>query len=267
MPMMDADGINQMLDKELKARDPMLDIDLNVNEPVDDPTGACNYKLENVRIDKITGFSNWMLEDVAVQGEYVEGNSFDETMVKFKLGMKSCPLQLKVKASADFVKDGGKLGFICKRLVWRTTAELDVVFRLNDLIAWSQAHFQKLFAGDATALTAGIDLLNIEFLKVEITEFDITNFPGEKALSNMVNALMKGRVLDELETRLSDQMQESMQQAMDDAMAEVGKKLPAPTERRRLATCPAYDSYLVDSARHASLLLPVLGVLLTLITN
>ena len=54
-------------------------------------------------------------------------------MVKFKLGMKTCPLDLHVKASADFVKDGGKLGFICKRLVWRTTAELNLNFRVADL--------------------------------------------------------------------------------------------------------------------------------------
>ena len=57
----------------------------------------------------------------------------DETMVKFKMGLKSCPLEPKVRASADFVKDGGKLGFICNRLVWRTTTELNVAFRLSDM--------------------------------------------------------------------------------------------------------------------------------------
>lgn len=247
--------------------DPILNLDLNINEAVKDPTGGCNYNLENVVIDEISGFSKWKMEDVAVQGEYVEGNSFDETMVKFKMGLKSCPLHLKVKARGDFVKDGGKLGFICKRLVWRTTTEINIAIRLSDMIVWSQAHFQKLFAGDATALTAGVDLLNIEIIKAEVTEFDITNFPGERALSNLVNSLMKGRVLEEGEKRLSDNVKASLQRAMNDAMAEVGKKVAVSTERRRLATCDAYDAVLVDSARHASLLLPVLGVFLTLITS
>jgi len=59
--------------------------------------------------------------------------SEDETMVKFKMGLKSCPLHLKVKARGDFVKDGGKLGFICKRLVWRTTTEINIAIRLSDM--------------------------------------------------------------------------------------------------------------------------------------
>lgn len=267
LPMMDADGINWLMAKEMTARDPILNLDLNINEADKDPTGGCNYNLENAVIDEISGFSKWKMEDVAVQGEYVAGNSFDETMVKFKMGLKSCPLHLKVKARGDFVKDGGKLGFICKRLVWRTTTEINIAIRLSDMIVWSQAHFQKLFAGDATALTAGVDLLNIEIIKAEVTEFDITNFPGERALSNLVNSLMKGRVLEEGEKQLSDNVKASLQRALNDAMAEVGKKVSVSTERRRLATCDAYDAVLVDSARHASLLLPVLGVFLTLVTS
>lgn len=78
---------------------------------------------------------------------------------------------------------------------------------------------------------------------------------------------MKGRVLEEGEKQLSDNVKASLQRALNDAMAEVGKKVSVSTERRRLATCDAYDAVLVDSARHASLLLPVLGVFLTLVTS
>ena len=55
-------------------------------------------------------------------------------MVKFKMGLQSCPLELKVKASAEFIKDGGKLGFICKRTVWRVTTEFNAAFKMSDLI-------------------------------------------------------------------------------------------------------------------------------------
>lgn len=268
MPMMDADGVNRLIEQQLKDRDPILNKNLNINEAIQDPTGGCNYNLENVILDEISGFSKWMLEDLAVQGEYVEGNSFNETMVKFKMGLQSCPLELKVKASAEFIKDGGKLGFICKRTVWRVTTEFNAAFKMSDLIVWSQAHFQKLFAGDATALTAGIDLLKIDILKAEITEFDITNFPGEKLIADSVNQVLRNeKFMTQVETLISDEMGASMQRALNDAMAEVGTKLPGATERRRLATCNAYDAVLVDSARHASLLLAVFGVLLTLIIN
>lgn len=48
MPMLDAVGLNQQLENTLAKQDPILDMDLNVNEDVRDPTGACNYKLTNV---------------------------------------------------------------------------------------------------------------------------------------------------------------------------------------------------------------------------
>ena len=56
-----------------------------------------------MKIDEISGFANFAVEDLSVAGEYVEGNSFDNTVIKFKLGMKTCPLDLHVKASAEFV--------------------------------------------------------------------------------------------------------------------------------------------------------------------
>ena len=34
-----------MLTSKLREQDPILDMDLGVNEAVNDPTGACNYKL------------------------------------------------------------------------------------------------------------------------------------------------------------------------------------------------------------------------------
>ena len=48
MPMLDAAGLNDQLKNTLTKQDPILAMDLNVNENVKDPTGACNYKLTNV---------------------------------------------------------------------------------------------------------------------------------------------------------------------------------------------------------------------------
>lgn len=56
-----------------------------------------------MKIDEISGFANFGVEDLSVAGEYVQGSSFEDTRVKFKMGMKTCPLDLHVKASAEFV--------------------------------------------------------------------------------------------------------------------------------------------------------------------
>eukprot|EP00434_Breviolum_minutum_P029086 symbB.v1.2.025726.t1/scaffold2516.1/size77141/1 len=222
MPMLDAAGVNLMLTDMLHEQDPILDLDLGVSEDVDDPTGACNYKLENVKIDEISGFAHFGVEDLSVAGEYIQGSSFEDTRVKFKMGMKTCPLDLHVKASAEFVKDGGKLGFICNKLVWRTEMELDVTFRVSDLIAWAEAGFQKLFAGDASALTAGIDIFDLDLTKVHVSKFDISNFPGESVIQNLVNELMEGRLRNKVEETIEKRVKDTVQQAMDDQMAQVG---------------------------------------------
>ncbi|CAJ1434824.1 unnamed protein product, partial [Effrenium voratum] len=128
MPILDAAGVNQLLTKQLEKSDP-LSLDLNVEQSVKDPTGGCNYKLENVKLDELRGLSNLALEDFAVTGEYVDESSFDNTAVKYKAGVRTCPLSVKVKASADFTKNGGKLGFICNKLTWRTEVEVDITFQ------------------------------------------------------------------------------------------------------------------------------------------
>jgi len=43
-----------MLTDMLQKQDPILDLDLGVSEDVDDPTGACNYKLDPW-LEKIPG--------------------------------------------------------------------------------------------------------------------------------------------------------------------------------------------------------------------
>ena len=56
-----------------------------------------------MKIDEISGFAHFGVEDLSVAGEYIQGSSFEDTRVKFKMGMKTCPLDLHVKASAEFV--------------------------------------------------------------------------------------------------------------------------------------------------------------------
>ena len=71
-----------------------------------------------MKIDEISGFAHFGVEDLSVAGEYIQGSSFEDTRVKFKMGMKTCPLDLHVKASAEFVTWMDKLEGIRVELSW-----------------------------------------------------------------------------------------------------------------------------------------------------
>ena len=96
-----------------------------------------------MKIDEIAGLGNLLMQDFQLNGEYVEGSNFDSTSVKFSVGMKTCPLNLKVRASGEFILDGGKLGWACRRTVWRVEADLDFTFAVDAIVAWAQARRAK----------------------------------------------------------------------------------------------------------------------------
>ena len=245
--------------------DPLQALSLGEDSQV--ASKPCNYYLKNLYLDELSGLSSFSMEDLGVSGQYVEGSSYDNTAVKYSLAVRTCPTSLRLKASAEFRQDGGSNTFTnlaCRPVTWRVELEVDLTFQLSELIAWAEATFQKIFAGDSDALSGGIESLVIDIQHFHISRFDISNFPGEKAISDLVNSLMEERVRAKISEILSIKLQEAMNDAITGAMADVGSKMPFGGERR-LATCPSSESAVaVDSAKRqywASLSLLLLAFL------
>ncbi|CAK9022626.1 unnamed protein product [Durusdinium trenchii] len=250
MPMLDAAGVNSMLTKTLQAQDPVTNIDLGVNLRV--ATKPCNYDLKEVFVDEVTGLSAFTLEDLDVSGQYVDSSSFEDTAVKFRLAVRTCPLSLVVKASANFVQDGGSNKFTnvaCRRVQWRVNAEVHLTFQISELIAFAQAGFQKIFAGASDALSGGVESFLLDIQHLELARFEITNFPGEANIKNLVNKALEGTLREKLSELVQGKVELAMNEAIQGAMAQAGSKIPFGSERR-LGTCPANaGSVAVDSAR------------------
>eukprot|EP00913_Durusdinium_trenchii_P001282 g1181.t1 len=239
MPMLDAAGVNSMLTKTLQAQDPVTNIDLGVNLRV--ATKPCNYDLKEVFVDEVTGLSAFTLEDLDVSGQYVDSSSFEDTAVKFRLAVRTCPLSLVVKASANFVQDGGSNKFTnvaCRRVQWRVNAEVHLTFQISELIAFAQAGFQKIFAGASDALSGGVESFLLDIQHLELARFEITNFPGEANIKNLVNKALEGTLREKLSELVQGKVELAMNEAIQGAMAQAGSKIPFGSERR-LGTCPA----------------------------
>ena len=216
----------------------------------------CKYYLNNAFIDEITGLSAFSLEDLGVSGQYVEGSSYDETAVKYSLAVRTCPVSLQVKASAVFKQDGGSNTFssvACTKINWKVELKAEVTFQVSELIAWAQATFQKIFAGDSDALSGGVESLVIDIQYLKITKFDISNFPGDAQIKNLANDALKAKMREKLSETISAKLKNAMDNALAGAMVSVGSKMPSGGESRRLATCPSSapsgDAVLIDSAK------------------
>lgn len=255
MPMLDAAGVNTMIMDLVQKNDPMVEPALPFSADVNDPTGICDYRLEDAKVDSVVGLAGLQLEDLVIDGSYDEQSTWEDTAIRMDVGMRTCPVNLKVKASADFKQDKGKWYDACLGVTWAVTTELEVTFRVASTVAWGKANFGRLFGGYDDSISAGLDTLDIEFTKVEITFLDISNFPGEDLIKSAVNGVMKSRLRDELEKILENRLKTIIRNSLSNAVSSVGSKITAVTgnsDSRRLSTftCQAQSSsYMVSAAK------------------
>ncbi|CAE7945660.1 unnamed protein product, partial [Symbiodinium sp. KB8] len=182
MPMLDAAGVNTMIMDLVwlgcagrrQKNDPMVEpthglqmllhgqgLALRLSEreaagSTDGPT----YR--DAKIDSVVGhgrLAGLQLEDLVIDGSYDEQSTWEDTAIRMDVGMRTCPVNLKVKASADFKQDSGKWwGGMGQSQLWQA-----VWWMLLDAIS---------MLADDDSISAGLDNLDIEFTKVEITFLD-----------------------------------------------------------------------------------------------
>eukprot|EP00913_Durusdinium_trenchii_P034152 g31964.t1 len=186
MPILNAEGLNELLRTTLQQNDPLRDIKLVDDLSVDDPTGACFYFLKDVKLDSLRGLSTVQLSDFSLDGQYVDESSYENTALKFQVGLETCPATLRVKASAKFIKNGQKGDFVanrllCERLEWKVDIEIDLTISISKVVAWAQAVFQKIFTQPDQALTGGAEEVKIKIHHLQMPKFEISNMVGEEA--------------------------------------------------------------------------------------
>ncbi|CAK9022363.1 unnamed protein product [Durusdinium trenchii] len=241
MPILNAEGLNELLRTTLQQNDPLRDIKLVDDLSVDDPTGACFYFLKDVKLDSLRGLSTVQLSDFSLDGQYVDESSYENTALKFQVGLETCPATLRVKASAKFIKNGQKGDFVanrllCERLEWKVDIEIDLTISISKVVAWAQAVFQKIFTQPDQALTGGAEEVKIKIHHLQMPKFEISNMVGEEVLKDLANELLKTRLRTELEKLVEKNLQKALDSAISGAVQKAGTQIPLGDERR-LATC------------------------------
>ena len=98
-------------------------------------------------------------------------------------------------------------------------------------------------------MSGGVESFLLDIQHLELARFEITNFPGEANIKNLVNKALEGTLREKLSELVQGKVELAMNEAIQGAMAQAGSKIPFGSERR-LGTCPANaGSVAVDSAR------------------